>query len=79
MYGCVILLIHSAQGCQYTSHEWKSFLNSHDQESRMSRRNNCHDNAVAEGFFQLLKRARIKEKDLRNAERPREIFLITSK
>nr|WP_283938818.1 hypothetical protein [Escherichia coli] len=28
----------------------------------MSRRSNCHDNAVAEGFFQLLKRARIKEK-----------------
>ena len=22
----------------------------------MSRRGNCHDNAVAEGFFQLLKR-----------------------
>ncbi len=25
----------------------------------MSRRGNCHDNAVAEGFFQLLKRERI--------------------
>lgn len=28
----------------------------------MSRRGNCHDNAVAESFFQLLKRERIKEK-----------------
>ena len=26
----------------------------------MSRRSNCHDNAVAESFFQLLKRERIK-------------------
>lgn len=28
----------------------------------MSRRGNCHDNAVAENFFQLLKRERIKRK-----------------
>lgn len=28
----------------------------------MSRRRNCHDNAVAESFFQLLKRERIKRK-----------------
>jgi putative transposase len=28
----------------------------------MSRRGNCHDNAVAESFFQLLKRERIKRR-----------------
>ena len=28
----------------------------------MSRRGNCHDNAVAESFFQLLKRERIKHR-----------------
>ena len=28
----------------------------------MSRRGNCHDNAVVESFFQLLKRERIKKK-----------------
>jgi putative transposase len=28
----------------------------------MSRLGNCHDNAVAERFFQLLKRERIKHK-----------------
>lgn len=28
----------------------------------MSRRGNCHDNAVAESYFQLLKRERIKKK-----------------
>ena len=30
--------------------------------SSMSRRGNCHDTAVAEGFFQLLKRDRIRRK-----------------
>lgn len=28
----------------------------------MSRRGNCHDNAVVESFLQLLKRERIKKK-----------------
>ena len=28
----------------------------------MNRRGNCHDNAVVENFFQLLKRERIKRK-----------------
>lgn len=28
----------------------------------MSRRGNCHDNAVAESFFNLLKRQRIRRK-----------------
>jgi len=28
----------------------------------MSRRGNCHDNAVAESFFQLLKREQIRRK-----------------
>lgn len=35
---------------------------SHGLEGNMRRRGNCHDNAVAESFFQLLKRERIKKK-----------------
>ena len=58
------VLVHSDQGSQYTSHEWQSFLKSHGLEGSMSRR----DSAVAESFFQLLKRERIK-KDLRNTGR----------
>ena len=34
----------------------------------MSRRGNCHDNAVAESFFQLLKRERIKKRIYKNRE-----------
>src|SRR5699024_10703433 len=56
------VLIHSDQGSQYTSHEWQAFIKQHNLECSMSRRGNCHDNAVAESFFQLLKRERIKKK-----------------
>ncbi|EHN8311420.1 IS3 family transposase [Salmonella enterica] len=56
------VLVHSDQGSQYTSYEWQSFLKSHGLEGSISRRGNCHDNAVAESFFQLLKRERIKKK-----------------
>ena len=56
------VLIHSDQGSQYISHEWQAFIKQHNLECSMSRRGNCHDNAVAESFFQLLKRERIKKK-----------------
>lgn len=56
------VLVHSDQGSQYTSHDWSEFLSDHGLEGSMSRRGNCHDNAVAESFFQLLKRERIKRK-----------------
>lgn len=54
------VLIHSDQGSQFTSTEWQSFLSKHNLDASMSRRGNCHDNAVAESFFQLLKRERIR-------------------
>jgi len=57
-----LVTVHSDQGSQYTSHEWQSFLEANGLKPSMSRRGNCHDNAVAESFFQLLKRERIKKK-----------------
>lgn len=57
-----MVLVHSDQGSQYTSHDWSEFLKAHRFEGSMSRRGNCHDNAVAESFFQLLKRERIRRK-----------------
>ena len=54
--------VHSDQGAQFTSREWQIFLNQHNLEPSMSRRGNCHDNAVAESFFQLLKRERIRRR-----------------
>ncbi|WP_265434920.1 IS3 family transposase, partial [Aeromonas salmonicida] len=40
----------------------QDFLKAHNLSCSMSRRGNCHDNAVAESFFQLLKRERIKRR-----------------
>ena len=56
------VIIHSDQGSQFTSHEWQAFLDKHNLEMSMSRKGNCYDNAVAESFFQLLKRERIRRK-----------------
>ena len=56
------VLIHSDQGSQFTSMDWASFLKHHNLEHSMSRRGNCHDNAVAESFFNLLKRERIRRR-----------------
>lgn len=56
------LMLHSDQGTQYTSHDWQSFLKDHGIVCSMSRRGNCHDNAVIESFHQLIKRERIRRK-----------------
>jgi len=37
---------------QFSSHDWRDFLTAHRLRPSMNRRGNCHDNAVAESFFQ---------------------------
>ena len=64
--------IHSDQGSQYTSTDWQRFLRDHNLVCSMSRRGNCHDNAVAESFFQLLKRERVKQKIYKTREDARQ-------
>ena len=56
------VIVHSDQGSQFTSQEWREFLSDHNLEASMSRRGNCYDNAVAESFFHLLKTERIRRK-----------------
>lgn len=63
--------VHSDQGSQYTSHDWQRFLQQHNLTASMSRRGNCHDNAVAESFFQLLKRERIRRRTYRTRDEAR--------
>lgn len=62
------VLVHSDQGSQFTSIDWASFLKHHNLEHSMSRRGNCHDNALAESFFNLLKRERIRRKTYKTRE-----------
>ena len=66
------VLVHSDQGSQFTSIEWAAFLKHHNLEHSMSRRGNCHDNAVAESFFNLLKRERIRRKTYRTRDEARQ-------
>lgn len=69
------VLIHSDQGSQFTSMDWASFLKHHNLEHSMSRRGNCHDNAVAESFFNLLKRERIRRRTYgTRAEARQDVF-----
>jgi putative transposase len=66
------VLVHSDQGSQFSSYDWQDFLKEHNLKPSMSRRGNCHDNAVAESFFQLLKRERIRRKTYPDREAARQ-------
>lgn len=50
----------SAQLGDLNSKMTNALLRDHNLVGSMSRRGNCHDNAVAESFFQLLKRERAR-------------------
>ena len=49
------LLHHSDQGCTYASEGYQAILDARGITCSMSRRGNCHDNAVMEAFFSSLK------------------------
>ncbi|MCR2833219.1 IS3 family transposase [Parerythrobacter lacustris] len=66
------VLIHSDQGSQFTSMDWAAFIRAHNLEHSMSRRGNCHDNAVAESFFSSLKRERIRRRTYRSRNEARQ-------
>jgi putative transposase len=56
------LLHHSDRGCQYTSDLYTHAIRARGIELSMSRKGNCHDNAVAESFFATLKKELIYPK-----------------
>jgi len=49
------VLVHSDQGSQYTAEAYREKLKNHKMTCSMSRKGECHDNAVAESFFHTLK------------------------
>lgn len=49
------VLIHSDQGCQYTSSKFTTILNDYGLRQSMSRRGNCWDNAPQESLFGHMK------------------------
>lgn len=48
-------LVHSDQGFQYQHRSWRRLLSTAGAKQSMSRKANCHDNAVIESFFGHLK------------------------
>lgn len=54
------VVIHSDQGVQYGSDDWRRLRRGHGLEVSMSRRGNCWDSSVAESFFSSLKKARVR-------------------
>lgn len=51
------LIHHSDRGSQYASADFQNLLTKHGAICSMSRKGNCWDNAPAESFFAILKRA----------------------
>ncbi len=56
------VIVHSDQGSQYGSDDWRRFCAANSLEPSMSRRGNCWDNAVAESFLNSLKKERIRKR-----------------
>jgi putative transposase len=56
------VLVPSDHGSQYASHNYLDFMRDNNLKPSMSRRGNCHDNAVAESFFAAFKTRVIKPK-----------------
>ncbi len=69
------LLHHSDRGSQYTSEAHLALLRDNGAYASMSRRGECHDNAVAESFFPTLKTELIHQcRFTTRAEATSEIF-----
>ena len=65
------VIVHSDQGSQYGSDDFKRFCREHKLQPSMSRRGNCWDNAVAESFFSSLKKERIRKRIYKTREMAR--------
>jgi putative transposase len=65
------LIHHSDQGAEYTNHAYQSLVKEHNMVVSMSRRGECHDNAVAESFFKSIKVELVKQHKFKTPEEAR--------
>lgn len=69
------VLVHSDQGSQYTANAYHQTLLDYGMVCSMSRKGECHDNAVAESFFHSLKTELVYgEKYQTRAEAKQSVF-----
>jgi len=73
------VIVHSDQGSQYGSDDWKRFCDANKLLPSMSRRGNCWDNAVAESFLSSLKKSESESVFTKLEIWHVLMFLITSK
>lgn len=73
------VVIHSDQGSQYGSNDWKRFCLAHNLQPSMNRRGNCWDNAVAESFLAARKKSGFVNASTRPGIWRVPMYSITSK
>src|SRR5690554_7578650 len=71
--------LHSDQGSQYSSRQFRKLLDAYDIKPSMGRRDNCHENAVPESAFTNLKNenSRVRYRPEKMAH-PTGVELVTS-
>lgn len=57
------VIVHSDQGSTYASSDYRKILKDNHMLCSMSRKGECHDNAVAESFFSTLKTELVDDED----------------
>lgn len=66
------VIVHSDQGSTYASGDYRKLLQENNMQCSMSRKGECHDNAVAESFFGTLKTELVDHEDYRTREEARQ-------
>jgi len=66
------VIVHSDQGSTYASGDYQQLLRHHGLLPSMSRKGECHDNAVAESFFGTLKTEWVDDEDYRTREQAKQ-------
>ena len=69
------VIVHSDQGSTYASSDYRNLIKDKGLLCSMSRKGECHDNAVAESFFGTLKTELVDDEDYRTrAEAKQSLF-----
>lgn len=66
------VIVHSDQGSTYASASYQALLKENDMLCSMSRKGECHDNAVAESFFGTLKTELVEHEDYRTRQQAKQ-------
>jgi len=73
------VLVDSEQGSQYGSSDYLAFMKANNLKPSMSRRGNCHDNAVAESLFATFESGSLNARYTQRARMPKQRYLILSR